>query len=93
MQIFTFYPEDFKKLIKEAMEDGLQKLLHGVAYGQNGGDDQKIYNVEEAAVYLNMAVPTLRKKYKKHIIKYIQEGRKITFRKKHLTEYLDKYTV
>ncbi|MEO5891674.1 MAG: helix-turn-helix domain-containing protein [Ferruginibacter sp.] len=89
--------EDLKKIVKEAVRE---ELLFG--HFQIRKDNPKslqsqeprdIYSVEEAAGYLHMSIPTLRKNYTKKIIKRIQQGRKITFKKVYLEEYLEKYTI
>lgn len=87
--------EQLKRLIKEALREELFKAHLTVHREENvpvAPTSKEIYTVKEAATYLSMAVPTLRVKYSKKTIVYIQEGRKILFKKAHLDEYLSKFT-
>ncbi len=89
-----FQEDMFKRWVREALREELFKSRLIVHRDQQAVavSSKEIYTVGEAARYLNMAVPTLRVKYTNKIIGYIQEGRKILFKKAHLDAYLDKFT-
>jgi excisionase family DNA binding protein len=55
---------------------------------------EEIFTLEEASCFLSISESTLHRKIKKGEIKRIQSGKgcKITFRKAHLIEYLERNT-
>ena len=92
-----YTPDQLKKIIKEAVREELlfghyqvKKVGKKHAVSESAKD---IYIVREAAQFLHMSVPTLRKKYANKIIQRVQEGRRVIFRKAHLEQYLEKYTI
>lgn len=84
--------EEMQKFITNAIAVGIDKFLPSLV-AQNNKIEKEIFNLSEAAAYLNMSPHTLRKKIDENKITYIQDERVLQFRKKHLDEYLDKYTI
>jgi excisionase family DNA binding protein len=84
--------EEMQNFITNAIAVGIDKFLPSLL-AQNNKIEKEILNLSEAAIYLNMSPHTLRKKVDERKITYIQDERVLQFRKKHLDEYLDKYTI
>lgn len=84
--------EEMQTFITKAVELGLNKLLP-VIEAKNIKEDKEVYNLVEAAKYLNMSPHTLRKKVDEQKITFIQDERILQFRRKHLNDYLDKFTI
>lgn len=84
--------EEMQSFITNAIAVGIDKFLPTLI-AQNNKIVKEIFNLTEAANYLNMSPHTLRKKIDEHKITYIQDERVLQFRKKHLDEYLDSYTI
>jgi hypothetical protein len=61
---------------------------------QLASHNEKVYTFEEAMNFLSMSDSTLRRKVNSRKIHYVQSapGCRITFRKSHLLEYLDRNT-
>lgn len=84
--------EEMQSFITKAIQLGLDKVLP-ILEAKNTKEDKEVYNLVEAAKYLNMSPHTLRKKVDEQKIAYIQDRRILQFRRKHLNDYLDKFTV
>jgi len=84
--------EEMQNFITNAVAVGIDKFLPSLL-AQNNKIEKEIFNLSEAANYLNMSPHTLRKKIDENKITYIQDERVLQFRKKHLDEYLDNYTI
>lgn len=84
--------EEMQNFITNAIAVGIDKFLPSLL-AQNNKIEKEILNLSEAAIYLNMSPHTLRKKVDERKITYIQDERVLQFRKKHLDEYLDNYTI
>ena len=84
--------EEMEMFINKAIQLGLDKVLP-IIEARNTKQDKEVYNLVEAARYLNMSPHTLRKKVDDNKITYIQDERILQFRRKHLNEYLDKFTI
>ncbi len=72
--------EEFKKLLAENTP---------VIVSETPEED-RLYNLEEAAKMLSMAVGTLRNKKDAGLIGYVNDGN-IKFKKQHITDYIKKY--
>ena len=84
--------EEMQTFITKAIQLGLDKVLP-IIEAKNTKEDKEVYNLVEAARYLNMSRHTLRKKVEEKKITYIQDERILQFRRKHLNDYLDMYTI
>ena len=84
--------EEMQHFISKAIADSIDKLLPLIDIKSNPSD-KEIFNLTEAAKYLNMSPHTLRKKIDENKITYIQDQRVIQFRKIHLDNYLDNHTI
>jgi|GEM_PF-6117874 len=83
--------EEMQNFINTAIAIGIEKYIP-ILKSKVAVETKEVFNLEEAANYLNMSPHTLRKKVDQHRITYIQDERTLQFRKKHLDEYLDTYT-
>jgi excisionase family DNA binding protein len=84
--------EEMQNFITNAIAIGIDKFLP--AFEANSSKIEKeIFNLVEAAQYLNMSKHTLRKKIDEGKITFIQDERVLQFRKKHLNDYLDQHTI
>ena len=83
--------EEMQNFITNAIGVGIDKFLPSLL-AKNNKIEKEIFNLSEAAAYLNMSPHTLRKKIDENKITYIQDGRVLQFRKKHLDDYLDRHT-
>ena len=83
--------EEMQKFINNAIADCIDKFFPAII-AQSSRIEKEIYNLSEAAKYLNMSPHTLRKKVDEKKISFIQDERVLQFRKQHLDTYLDKYT-
>ncbi|MCX6264564.1 MAG: helix-turn-helix domain-containing protein [Bacteroidetes bacterium] len=84
--------QEMQNFITNAIASGLDKFLPALI-AQNNKIEKEIFNLTEAASYLNMSPHTLRKKVDEKKITYIQDERILQFRKKPLDNYLDKFTI
>lgn len=84
--------EEMQNFITKAIAVGIDKFLP-LLDAKNEKANKEVYNLVEAAKYLNMSPHTLRKKVDERKITYIQDERVLQFRKKHLDDYLDKFTI
>jgi len=84
--------EEMQNFITKAIAVGIDKFLP-LLDARNEKVEKEVFNLVEAAQYLNMSPHTLRKKVDDRKITYIQDERVLQFRKKHLDDYLDKYTI
>ncbi len=83
--------EQMQDFITQAVAIGVEKIMPAIQ-SKLMVEAKEVYNLMEAANYLNMSHHTLRKKVDQCRITYIQDERTIQFRKKHLDEYLDMFT-
>ncbi len=84
--------EEMQNFITKAIAVGIDKFLP-LLDAKNEKTNKEVYNLVEAAKYLNMSPHTLRKKVDEKKITYIQDERILQFRRKHLNDYLDKFTI
>lgn len=84
--------EEMQQFITKAIADSINKLLPLIEL-KSIATDKEIYNLIEAAKYLNLSPHTLRKKIVENKISYIQDQRVLQFRKIHLDKYLDDHTI
>ncbi len=84
--------EEMQNFITNAIAVGIDKFLPAII-AQNNKNEKEIFNLIEAAKYLNMSPHTLRKKVDEHKITYIQDERVLQFRKNHLDDYLNRFTI
>jgi len=83
--------EEMQNFITEAVALGMERFIL-VYEARMKIEVKEVFNLTEAANYLNMSPHTLRKKVDDKKITYIQDERVLQFRKQHLDDYLDKYT-
>jgi len=83
--------EEMQNFITEAVALGMERFIP-VYQARMKIEVKEVFNLTEAANYLNMSPHTLRKKVDDKKITYIQDERVLQFRKQHLDDYLDKYT-
>jgi excisionase family DNA binding protein len=84
--------EEMQNFITNAIAVGIDKFLPTII-AQNNKIEKEIFNLTEAAKYLNMSPHTLRKKVDERKITYIQDERVLQFRKNHLDDYLNRFTI
>lgn len=84
--------EQMQEFITKAIANGIDKFMPIMSEKANK-ESKEVFNLTEAASYLNMSPHTLRKKVDENKVTYIQDERVLQFRKKHLDEYLDRFTV
>jgi excisionase family DNA binding protein len=84
--------EELQNFITKAIASGMDKILPLIE-AKTIKIEKEIFNLVEAAQYLNMSKHTLRKKIDEGKITFIQDERVLQFRKKHLNDYLDQHTL
>jgi excisionase family DNA binding protein len=74
--------EEFRSFLKEAFRDLLsdERIIN---------TDKDLLNVKEAAAFLNLAVTTLYEKTSERTIPHYKNGKKITFRRAELIEWIE----
>ena len=84
--------EEMQNFITNAIANSIDKFLPA-AEAKASKIEKEIFNLVEAARFLNMSHHTLRKKVDEGKITFIQDERVLQFRKKHLNDYLDHHTI
>lgn len=68
----------------------LLDLKQGPLPGELDANSEKLLNIQEAAKFLNLAVPTIYSKVNRREIPFIKRSKKLYFSKEELTDYLKK---
>lgn len=71
--------------------ENIEKLLLSQTNKDNQKEpEDKVLNVEEAAKFLHLAVPTIRSKASRKELPFMKRGKLLYFSQKELTDYLKK---
>lgn len=71
--------------------ENIEKLLLSQTNKDNPKEtEDKLLNVEEAAKFLHLAVPTIRSKASRKELPFMKRGKLLYFSQKELTDYLKK---
>jgi len=81
----TFFAEVLSPLIDKAVS----KAFREFSIPSNQEEKNKLMTIQEAAEFLNLAVPTLYTMTSKHTIPYRKRGKKLYFRQLELEEWLE----
>ena len=79
--------EELKSFIKQSIREVLSEE-RSAGMKENSEDD--LMDVEKAAAFLGMAVPTIYEKTSRRIIPHLKQGKKLYFSKRELTVWLKK---
>ena len=74
---FVLSPIDPEKLIESISERVAAKILNAVRFNQTESDGlEKLLNIQEAAQFLNLAIPTLYSKVSKGELPVMKRGKR-----------------
>ncbi|NOT73381.1 MAG: helix-turn-helix domain-containing protein [Cyclobacteriaceae bacterium] len=79
--LYQLDKEEFKSLLKESLKEILldERIFN---------TDKELLNIKEAAAFLNLAVNTLYEKTSERSIPHYKHGKKITFKRAELIEWV-----
>lgn len=81
--IFQYSRDEFKSLLKEALQE---ILAEG---GMESSANATLINIQEAAALLNLAVATIYEKTSEKLIPHYKHGKKIMFKKSELLAWVE----
>jgi excisionase family DNA binding protein len=79
----TIGSNEFKKLLKEVLAEVIQENQLPQREASN------IMDIQEAAAFLNLALPTLYAKTSKRIIPHYKQGKKLLFKRSELVAWIE----
>jgi excisionase family DNA binding protein len=81
--IIQFTEEEFKRILKNCLSESLEANL-----ANRPENSDKLFNVKEAATFLDIAAQTLYGYTSNRTIPFIKKGKKLYFRKSELDNWL-----
>jgi len=86
---FVLIPIELEKLTSSISESVTVNILNALRNEQKPiNQSEKLLNIQEAAIYLSLSVPTIYSKVSKRELSFMKRGKRLYFSQTELLEYI-----